>query len=405
MPKNKNKNGDKKDPPLEISKKNINRKLGNCMKKYKIMNPKLQSNYTYNSKEEYDKSFKDEKILEFSKKIKDSDKKSINYVIYNNGNADGLFCAYVAWRYLYLDNSIDFIRFDPKPPPREGGIDKRIKTEDISGKNVLIVDISYNKETINEITKHAKSIILIDDHIATKVSDTSKKFEQFVGKVHGACAYTWKFFYPNEEIPEVIQTIDIQDRPLTLSYIPFPQLIKSSIDFRFVHNKTSGFHKQKFDFKNGMFPQLHDIVVMNDVNFYIAIGKYFEEVTENIKEQIAQNAQLATFQGHPVAVLNHIDPVMVKKIRRQIFTNFKEKGVKIDFVVMWSFQYSNGYYNIQMGEYEDGPNPPQFDIPGMVNKLKKISGLSGGGSQYIGNFYWPRNKKMDIWDLFEKKYI
>ena len=32
------------------------------------MNPKQQSNYTYNSKEEYDKSFKDEKILDFQKK-------------------------------------------------------------------------------------------------------------------------------------------------------------------------------------------------------------------------------------------------------------------------------------------------------------------------------------------------
>jgi hypothetical protein len=401
----KNINENKKTTPLEISKKNINRKLGNCMKKYKIMNPKHQSNYTYNSKEEYNKSFKDEKILEFSKKIKDSDKKSINYVIYNGGKADGLFCAYVVWRYLHLDNGVNFIRFDAKTPPRMGGIDRRIKTENISGKNVLIVDISFNKETINEITKHAKSIILIDDHIATKVSDTSKKFEQFVGKVHGACAYTWKFFYPKEEVPEVIQTIDVQDRPLTLSYIPFPQLIKSGIEFRFIRNKNAHFLKKKFDLKNGLFSQLHDIVEMNDVNFYIAIGKYFEEVTENIKEQIAQNAQVSTFQGHRVAVLNHIDPVMTKKISKQIISNFKEKGVKIDFVVLWSYQYTSGTYNIQIGEDEYTGNPPKFDLPGMVNKLKKISKLDGGGADYVGNFYWPRNKTMDIWDLFEKKYI
>ena len=310
------------------------------------------------------------------------------------------------WRYLYLDNNVNFIRFDPKKPPKKGGIDKRINMQHLSGKNVLIVDISYNQETINEITKHAKSIILIDDHIATKVRDTSKNFEQFVGTVHGACAYTWKFFYPKEEVPEVIQTIDVQDRPLTLSYIPFTQLIKSSLDFRFVHNKTSKFHKQKFNFENGMFPQLHDIVEMNDVNFFIAIGKYYEQVTENIKEQIAENAQLATFQGHPVAVLNHIDPVMTKKISKQIITNFKNNKIKIDFVVLWSYQYTSGSYNIQIGE-DEYSGPPKFDLPGMATKLGRLNKLEGGGAGYVGNFYWPRDKdkQIDIWDLFEKQYI
>ncbi len=63
MPNNKKNNkNNKNSKKIEISKHNINRKLGNCMKKYKIMNPKQQSNYTYNSKEEYDKSFKDEKM-------------------------------------------------------------------------------------------------------------------------------------------------------------------------------------------------------------------------------------------------------------------------------------------------------------------------------------------------------
>ena len=43
----------------------------------------------------------------------------------------------------------------------------------------------------------------------------------------------------------------------------------------------------------------------------------------------------------------------------------------------------------------------------MAAKLGKIGGHTrgGGGSKYIGNFYWPRKPGMDIWDLFSKKYI
>ena len=32
--------------------------------------------------------------------------------------------------------------------------------------------------------------------------------------------------------------------------------------------------------------------------------------------------------------------------------------------------------------------------------------MGGGGHGYhMGNFYWPRTKDKDIWDLFTKKYI
>jgi hypothetical protein len=43
----------------------------------------------------------------------------------------------------------------------------------------------------------------------------------------------------------------------------------------------------------------------------------------------------------------------------------------------------------------------------MAKNLGNIgkTGKGGGGASYVGNFYWPRNKYMDIWDLFSKNYI
>ena len=33
------------------------------------------------------------------------------------------------------------------------------------------------------------------------------------------------------------------------------------------------------------------------------------------------------------------------------------------------------------------------------------TGKGGGGASFVGNFYWPHNKQMDIRDLFLKNYL
>ena len=247
--KNKNKkntNSKNKNKKI-ITKSNINREVASCMKGYKIQSDKNRGDYKYNTKEAYDNSFKDEKIYEFSKKVSDADKKKINYIIFNSGNSDGLFSAYVAWRFLHFDNKVGFLTFFEGKPWRESGYDPRLKYEQMQGKDVLIVDISYNKKTIDKIVESANSVTLIDDHPDTKISNTSNNFIQFIGEVHGACGYVWKFFYPKKEVPEFIQVIDAQDRKYSLSYIPFPQLMKSGVEFRFTRNKAPSFKKIKWD--------------------------------------------------------------------------------------------------------------------------------------------------------------
>jgi len=56
---------------------------------------------------------------------------------------------------------------------------------------------------------------------------------------------------------------------------------------------------------------------------------------------------------------------------------------------------------------EKHANRPKYNLPEMAQKLGKIGGTqrAGKGKDFIGNFYWPRNDKMDIWDLFSKKFI
>ena len=155
------------------------------------------------------------------------------------------------------------------------------------------------------------------------------------------------------------------------------------------------------------FNKIEDFINNANVNFAKFVGYYYDVVMNNIKEQIARNARLAYFQGHPVMVLNYRDPALGKMVQRQMLTNAEKQGIKVDFAVLWAYEYTNNLYNISLSEVEHGK--PRFNLPEMAKKLGKLGGTGkgAGGSNYRGNIYWPRNDKMDIWDLFGKnpKYL
>jgi hypothetical protein len=141
--------------------------------------------------------------------------------------------------------------------------------------------------------------------------------------------------------------------------------------------------------------------MQSNVNDLITFGYYYFQVTENLKDQIAINAQIRDFQGYKVGILNLRIPGLQKKVGRQICTNL---AGKIDFVVLWGWEYTADGYGITM---IDDHKQTKVDLREIGEKLKMIGGhfKGGGGRQHEYNFYWPRNEKYDIWDLLEKKLI
>lgn len=370
--------------------RNFNKLAMNAVKNYKFDNGKNITKSKYKTEAEYQKSFGD--ILDFEKKYSAKNKKDINLVIYHDDNNDGIIAAYVAWKYLVKDNkkSVDF--YGLKPGFGEM-INRRIENimGEIRGKNVLILDLSYNKETLNAIRDAAKSLIVIDDHPET----TEKGKDIFIGKDHAAVAYTWKFFYPGEKVPKVIQYVDDSDRKLFLPFVPFSNLFALALGFRFVHNifKASG---------EKLFEALDELLKGDNPNFFVFIGKYYDEVRENIKMQVANNAKMTNFQGYRVGVLNFNAPALTKVVGRQIVTNFQARGQPIDFAVLWGYEYTANppAYNVTL---IDDHKQTRINMAEIAKKLSKLGGhpKGGGGKQHEAHFYWNR----DIWELFEKKLI
>ena len=378
----------------DIIIKPINKEFSSYLKDYKFNNNKTQFKNEINL---YQNSFDD--ILEFSKSITSQKKNSINCIIYHAENSDGIMSANIAVNYLLEHKKSDILIIPTKPYSGYGGLDYRLTShnKEFKDKNILILDLQYNKENLEHLRKLAKNLYIIDDH---PVSNSNNK-SHFIGKNHATIAYTWKFFYPKKEVPLYVQIIDNDDRKLQLPFLAKYRKISSFYNYRIFHNP---YLKIKFD-QVSHFKYLNNAIVDDFKIISQIIGHYYEELANNIKDQVARNARKETFQGHPVYVLNYNDPVLSRMVGRQMITNAKTKGDKIDFAVLWGYEYTNQYYRVQI--VEDHSGKPKYNLPKIAKTLGNIgrTGKGGGGAGFVGNFYWPHSKDKDIWDLFSKNYI
>jgi oligoribonuclease NrnB/cAMP/cGMP phosphodiesterase (DHH superfamily) len=388
----------------------MNSNVSACLKDCKLFENKdvKLSNLNpaaFKNEANYQKSFAE--IKEFSKSISEKEEKEINCCIYNASNDDGLFSAYVFYKYLISNDINENITFVPLSPASGNKPDWHLEKQMdyIEGRNVIICDIAYSLPNLELIASGAKKIYLIDDHQRTnkelkELDEVDKlKGRWFIGDdTHSAVAYTWKFFFPDEPVPIIIQYIDNDDRKLNLPYLFYDRAFKTYISFRITHSP----YIKKFTSMEE-FAKLHKQVENIDRNFILTVGHYYDELVNNIKDQVARNASFQYFQGHPVYVLNYNDPVLYKMVARQMITNAEKAGKNIDFAVLWGWEYTTNAYKVFLSEKHTG-KPPKYNLSQLAQKLGKKGGhpMGGKGTKYIGNFYWPRKKGQDIWDLFVK---
>lgn len=357
---------------------------------FKLIKNSSNNKQNYNK---YESSFDD--IISFRKRFSNKEINDIDAIVYHDENSDGMFSAAIAYHYLTENNKNKEILLIGEKPGKTSFIEK------IRDKNLLIVDLSLDDFKLNLVNKNAKSYIVIDDH-NQRASDRKNVFN---GNYHSACGYTWKFFYPKLAIPKTILYIDSSDGKLFLSFIPksYSTLIAQSIGIRYSHSKSKKTMMNKQSGK--FFIQLWNILNNeNSLKLLITIGHYYHEFSENLKEQIAINAVPMKFQGYNVGVLNFNSPLLSKPVARQIITNFKNKGLAIDFAILWGYEYTSNAYRIQL---MDDHKQTKIRMDEIAGKLGSIGGSSkmGFGHAHVGNFYWQRKPNQDIWDLFTKQYL
>jgi len=386
----------------------FDKKLSKCVEKCHLFKSSINKKKEFHTKKgffsnetEYQNSFND--IISFSKSISLNEKENIDLVMFHSNNEDGLMGAYYTYKYYEKKNK-DLIYIPTKPSSSNNMINYRIKKFDhqLKNKNLLIIDLSFGIANYTYLSNTCKSIIIIDDHprknnILSKYSN----IKAFIGNdKHCASVYTYKFFNTKSDIPLDLIYIDNNDRKLQLPFInsEIYRYITVYNNFKIIH---SPYLKINFT-KNADFKKLEELLEVS-IDYKCLVGKLYDELCNNIKTQVAQNAVKKLFCGFPVYILNYNDPVLYKMVSREMFSIAEKKGDSIYFVVVYGYEFTSNGYKIFVSEKHTGKEPVHTkQLYEILNKYGKFHVKGGKVTQYILNFYYPHDKEHDIWDLIGK---
>lgn len=142
--------------------------------------------------------------------IKQSDSKmltpeEVNMVIYHSGCNDGFGSAFIAHKFLSKKFPNRTIEFYP-------AFYNSSTYPEVKGKNVLVCDFSFKKTVSERMIRESNKFLVIDHHKSSmkdleQLPETNKIFDM----EHSGAYLTWKFFFGEEKLPQLILYIQDND--------------------------------------------------------------------------------------------------------------------------------------------------------------------------------------------------
>ena len=204
-------------------------------------------------------------------------------IIYHGDCQDGFGAAFSAWK-RYGDSAMY--------TPNEHG--SPYKVEAVLGKNVVMIDFSFKKEILDEITAKAKSLTILDHHESAKEAVVSMPSSLYDNN-HSGAYLAWNYFHPKTPVPKLISYIEDDD--LYRFVLPDSRAIREYV------------FSQAYNFKvwDGMLRALD-----SDGGFQykeiVTIGSMYREYVEKTVRGIAEKAELVSFEDHEVYAVSAPHP-------------------------------------------------------------------------------------------------
>lgn len=129
-----------------------------------------------------------------------------DYIIYHKNCLDG-FTGFMLFTQtnMYSKNSIVY----PDIPAA------KVIPPNIKNKDIIIIDVAYSKDILENIFKLANKVLFIDHHISIKeyIYELGKKYNKaiFFNEKYSACGLVWKFFFPKKKFPKFVEFIQDND--------------------------------------------------------------------------------------------------------------------------------------------------------------------------------------------------
>ena len=276
------------------------------------------------------------------------DPSSVNCVIYHADCTDGFGAAYSAWKLLGNRSEYYACKHGTVPP-------------DVKGKNVVILDFSFDNATTKKMIEDANDLIVIDHHKSAMVELHDISNTHFDMTKSGAIL-SWEFFHPGKEPPKFVQYI--MDRDLWKWELPYSKEFSAAFDM------------VPFEFEE--FEKFEDDSVFDDS---VKRGSYILAYSKTVVKKVADKAADRYLDSKHVMVVN--SPHWMSEIGSKLSPG-------CDFAMIWYYDHNDKDIKVSLRSFHEHVD---------VSEIAKRFG--GGGHRKAAGFRLPGDTKID--DIFDEE--
>ncbi|MHB8422735.1 MAG: DHHA1 domain-containing protein [Leptospirales bacterium] len=272
-------------------------------------------------------------------------------VFYHKNCSDGFGAAFSAWKSLNGRTKLNLIPVsygDPLPVFPHGEI-------------IYVVDFSFGPDSVIDLRKHNKRVIVLDHHKTAFERMAPRFFDDpdiYFDMDHSGAAISWAHFNPDIPVPNLIQMIE--DKDLWKWNIPYSREINTALaSYPFDLEMWNSFLKQM-----GTGPVTEDLPLVQEGK---TILRYQRQI---IQTAVRETLQKAVFpRGEEGLFIN--SPILNSEIGGYLRT-------EAPLVVIWSHR-QDGRISYSLRSTPEGPDVTQI-----------AEQFGGGGHARAAGFIVPQ---------------
>ena len=270
---------------------------------------------------------------------------SVNCVIYHADCTDGFGAAYSAWKLLGNRAEYHACKHGSSPP-------------EIKGKNVVILDFSFDNATTKKMIEDANALLVIDHHKSAMVELHDISNTKFDMTKSGAML-SWEFFHPGKEPPKFIRYI--QDRDLWIWELEYSKEFSAAFDM------------VPFEFEE--FEKFEDSSVFDDA---CKRGSYILAYSKTVVKKVCEKAVKRKYKEKDVLVVNSSH--WMSEIGSRLAPD-------CDFAVIWYYDHDDRMIKVSLRSFHD-----KIDVSEIAKDFgggghKKASGFQLSGELCVDDIF------------------